>query len=54
MEKFAGFGTSVERGSDDNKDTLALSTLIWHDFTTLNHCKRKLFICMTQCGKMGL
>lgn len=45
---------SVERGSEDNVNTLALSPLSWCDFTTLNHCKWKLFICMTHCGKLGL
>lgn len=30
---------SVERGGEDNVNTLGLSTLIWWDFTTLSHCK---------------
>lgn len=43
-----------DRRSDDNMSTLALSTLIWHNYTTLNHCQWKLLICITHSGKMEL
>lgn len=44
----------VDHRSDDNMSTLALSTLISHNYTTLNHCEWKLLICITHSGKMVL
>lgn len=44
----------VDRRSDDNMSTFALSTLISHNYTTLNHCQWKLLICITHSGKMEL
>lgn len=40
--------------SDDNMSTLALSTFISHNYTTLNHCEWKLLICITHSGKTEL
>lgn len=53
-EKVRRICMSVDHESDDSMNTLALSTFIGCDGTTLNRCMRMLFVCMTQCGKMGL
>lgn len=45
---------SVYHESDDNMNTLALSTFICCDCPTLTRCMRMLFIHTTQCGLMEL
>lgn len=53
-EKDCSICMSVDHESGDNMSTLALSTFIWCDCTTQNHCMRMLCICMTECGKIEL